>query len=251
MGTVLSDSFSKNESERTVPIDSPSPLTQSIQKGHNGNMKKAQTILDKDIREPLFDYLDLHYGKNRIIEEKSIGKSRADVLMVLPGKLMGLEIKSDADTYARIETQVKDYDIFFDENMVVVGSSHAAHVGEHIPIYWGILSVELIDDKLDFYMVREPSPNPKLQIARKIKLLWRPELAALQKKYGLYAYAGKSKDYVQKYLLAQLSEETLQEEISEVLFERDYDAIKETIDTYRVAHGAKPKRKRKYKRKRI
>ena len=41
-------------------------------------------IYDKDIREPLFDYLEETYGKNRIIEEKRMGKSRADVVMILP-----------------------------------------------------------------------------------------------------------------------------------------------------------------------
>ena len=30
---------------------------------------------DKDIRDPLFDFLDETYGKIRIIEEKTMGKS--------------------------------------------------------------------------------------------------------------------------------------------------------------------------------
>ena len=40
-------------------------------------------LKDKDIREPLFDFLEEQYGKVRIIEEKAMGKSRADVVMVL------------------------------------------------------------------------------------------------------------------------------------------------------------------------
>ena len=48
---------------------------------------------DKDIREPLFDFLDERYGKNRIIEEKTMGRSRADVVMVTPDALYGIEIK--------------------------------------------------------------------------------------------------------------------------------------------------------------
>lgn len=55
---------------------------------------------DKDIREPLFDFLEETYGKVRIIEEKQMGRSRADIVMVLPEALAGIEIKSDADTYA-------------------------------------------------------------------------------------------------------------------------------------------------------
>ena len=62
-------------------------------------------LYDKDIREPLFDFLEERFGKIRIIEEKRMGRSRADILMVLEGAVMGLEIKSDADTYARLSRQ--------------------------------------------------------------------------------------------------------------------------------------------------
>ena len=37
---------------------------------------------DIDIREPLFDFLDETYGKNRILEEKQIGRSRADIFLI-------------------------------------------------------------------------------------------------------------------------------------------------------------------------
>lgn len=56
-------------------------------------------LYDKDIREPLFDFLEERYGKIRILEEKQMGKSRADIVMVLPNTIAGIEIKSDADTY--------------------------------------------------------------------------------------------------------------------------------------------------------
>ena len=36
-------------------------------------------LLDKDIREPLFEFLEERYGKVRILEEKTVGHSRADV----------------------------------------------------------------------------------------------------------------------------------------------------------------------------
>ena len=90
-------------------------------------------LYDKDIREPLFEFLEETYGKMRIIEEKQVGRSRADIVMVLPGRLTGIEIKSDADTYVRLERQVRDYDRYFDQNIVVAGSTHGAHVQEHVP----------------------------------------------------------------------------------------------------------------------
>ena len=40
-------------------------------------------LYDKDIREPLFDFLEGMYGKIRILEEKQMGKSRADIVMAV------------------------------------------------------------------------------------------------------------------------------------------------------------------------
>ena len=92
-------------------------------------------LYDKDIREPLFDYLEERYGKIRIIEEKQMGRSRADAVMVRPFSLSGIEIKSDADTYARLKRQVRDYDRYFDYNYVeTMWKSMSLRGGELSPL---------------------------------------------------------------------------------------------------------------------
>ena len=98
-------------------------------------------LKDSDIREGLFSYLEDSYNKIRIFEEKNIGESRADVLMVMDSLVYGIEIKSDADSYTRLESQIKDYDKYCDKNILVVGSTHGQHAAEHIPEYWGIITV--------------------------------------------------------------------------------------------------------------
>ena len=213
-------------------------------------MKK--TIKDKDIREPLCEYLEERFGKCRIFEEKRMGKSRADMVMVLPEEVWGIEIKSDADTYTRLDRQVKDYDAFFDRNVIVVGSSHGQHVAEHVPEDWGIITVEETEGGLDFYEVRPAGVNPKRKLAFKLSILWRPELAHIQQRYAMHAYARESKKFVQDKILTLVPEEELHREISEELFERDYETIAETIDAYRLEHGQHKKRrtvknKRRYK----
>ena len=90
-------------------------------------------MLDTEMREPLFDFLEGHFSKIRIIEEKVINRSRADVLGVIDGAITGFEIKSDSDTYDRLETQVKDYDKYCDYCYLVIGKSHLKHASEHIP----------------------------------------------------------------------------------------------------------------------
>lgn len=194
---------------------------------------KQRMLLDKDIREPLFEYLEEQHDKVRILEEKTMGRSRADVVMVLEEEVVGVEIKSDADTYARLSRQVKDYDRFFDRNLVVVGTSHAHHVAEHIPDYWGIITVEEQGENCDFYMLREALENPKKKMIHKIRLLWRPELAHIQEINGMPAYKQKSKDFVQKKMLEKIPEEVLQKQISDELFERDYTTIQETIRKFK------------------
>ena len=195
--------------------------------------KRKAVLYDKDIRDPLFDFLEERCGKIRIIEEKTMGRSRADVLMVTPELIVGIEIKSDADTYARLGRQVKDYDLHFDCNYVVAGSTHAAHVHEHVPPWWGIISVELWEDKIDFYVLREAKKNPKVVPEKKISILWRPELSHIQQINGMAKYRDKSKKFVQQKILEKVPEEILQRQICQELFERDYTLIEDTIRQYR------------------
>lgn len=185
-------------------------------------------LRDKDIREPLFDFLDETYGKNRILEEKTMGRSRADVVMVTPEALYGIEIKSDADTYARLARQVRDYDRYYDYNYVVVGTSHALHIREHVPKYWGVITVELVDDVLDFYVLRKPEINSKVTWKKKLEILWRPELAGLQELFNMPKYKNKSKGFIigkitERLSTGKIEEEILQKQVCDILLERDYN----------------------------
>ena len=190
-------------------------------------------LYDKDIREPLFDFLEAHYGKMRILEEKQMGRSRADIVMVLPSALVGIEIKSDADTYARLTRQVKDYDQYFDYNYVAAGTSHAMHIEEHVPEWWGIITVEQVNGEVDFYILRKPKKNPKVNVKKKLSLLWRPELAHIQELNHLPRYRQRSKQFVTEKILLSVPGELLQKQVSQELFERDYTRIEEIIMEYK------------------
>ena len=194
-------------------------------------------LRDKDIREPLFDFLEDTYGKARILEEKVMGKSRADLVMVLTDALYGIEIKSDADTYARLARQVKDYERYYDYNIVVVGTSHAMHIHEHVPDHWGIITVEPVGELIDFYFFRKPKRNPKMQWEKKLSILWRPELAQIQEWNTMPKYKEKKKEFVIQKIVERIPEripeEVLQRQVSEVLFERDYDRAADMLAEYR------------------
>lgn len=205
-------------------------------------------LYDKDIREPLFEFLEDRYGKVRLLEEQVMGQSRADIVMVVPKALYGIEIKSDADTYARLERQVRDYNLYYDYNIVVVGTSHAAHIEEHVPEWWGIITVESEEDRTDFYLMREAKENPKMEWNHKIEILWRPELAHIQELNRMYAYKQKSKRFVADQIVETVEPKILAGQLSDELFERDYTKIWEQIQTFRKENGQKPRRRRRRRR---
>lgn len=72
---------------------------------------------DKEIRKILIEYLKIQHDKYRIYQEKSIGSSICD-LMLVTDKLTGFEIKSDSDNYERLPRQIAAYNHFFDENYI-------------------------------------------------------------------------------------------------------------------------------------
>ena len=199
-------------------------------------------LYDKDIRESLFDFLEERYGKTRIIEEKQVGRSRADVILVRPLDLSGIEIKSDKNIQISsadgiLKRQIKDYDRYFDYNYVAVGSRHGAHIAEHVPPWWGIITIEQEEAGVDFYILREASPNPSRCLRAKLSLLWRPELAHIQKINQMPKYREKSKAFVIEKILSLVPEQLLHEQISHELFERDYTTIEESIRQYRKSRN--------------
>ncbi len=198
-------------------------------------------LKDQDIREPLFDFFDEKFGKVRIIEEKQIAKSRADVMLVLEEKLIGVEIKSDADTYARLARQVKDYNKFFDYNYVVVGSSHSKHIEEHVPEYWGIIEAISKEESVEFNVLREPEINKRAQrtykMKRKLSILWRPELSHIQEINGMTKYKQRSKDFVITKIMEKVPWDLLHRQISEELFQRDYNTINQVIQDWKSTNN--------------
>lgn len=207
-------------------------------------------LYDHNIREPLFFFLESVYGKVRILEEKNTGDARADAVMILENLVCGIEIKSDADSYARLASQVANYDLYYDANFVIIGLSHLHHIEEHVPSWWGIITAEFDQGKIEFYIERHPQPNPNMDPKRKLSLLWRPELNHILEQSNLPAYRQKSKDFVQNVLLERVDRSLLWHLVSEELFERDYTMISQTINAYRKTQGKAPRRKKRHAKKR-
>ena len=140
---------------------------------------------------------------------------------------------------------MKDYNLYYDYDLAVVGTRHAAHIKEHVPEWWGIITVEQVGDQVDFYMLREPQSNPQMDWNCKIEILWRPELAHIQELNAMHAYKQKSKRFVADKIVETVPKETLAVQLSEELFERDYTKIWETIQNFERKTDKKPRRRRR------
>lgn len=182
----------------------------------------------------------------RILEEKVTGRSRADVVMITEDAVTGLEIKSDADSYTRLAGQVRDYSRCYDFNYAVVGSRHAMHILEHLPEWWGAITVDEEDGRPDFYLLRRARRNPEPVLAQKLRLLWKDELAEILLSNRLPAYTSKNKNYQRAVLLDRVPESRLNRDISERLFERDYTVFSVKPDPLSLA--LRPKKRRRKRR---
>lgn len=176
---------------------------------------------DNSIRRVIFDYLEENYGKIRIFEESPIKNSRCDFYTVTD-RLTGYEIKSDADSYERLARQIQDYDAFFDENYIVVGRTHRAHVAKKIPPYWGIICITDEEEGFLVETVRPAEKNPKMKRKNQLLKLWNSEITSIARRRGCHTYMGKSKSFRAGELIKKIDDDTLREEICSELFERDY-----------------------------
>ena len=179
-------------------------------------------LYDENIRDPLCCFFEIEYGKVRFLDEIPIGESRADMVMVTEKELIGIEIKSDADSYSRLPRQIPDYERYFDRNVIVIGSTHAKHITEHIPESWGIVVVNEEHGRIDFYELRKATASKKTKMKAQLELLWRSELMRIQMKNGLHKYSGRSRRFVHQYVLKSVREDQLKADLIDELYERDY-----------------------------
>ena len=175
-------------------------------------------MLDAEIREILFNYIDKTNEKARVFDELVIAKSRADIVAVTPGKITGYEIKSDADSYARLPKQIKNYDRFFDENYLVVGKSHQKSAESHVPAHWGIICVT----ESETTVLREAVKQKRSKLKPQLRILWHIELENILLANKLPRYKQKGKPFIREKLLEKVPPDLLKTQLCEELFERDY-----------------------------
>jgi hypothetical protein len=171
---------------------------------------------DKEIRRILIEYLNIKHKEYRIYQEKSIGSSICD-LMLVTDKLTGFEIKSDRDNYERLAKQVSAYNQFSDENYIVVGATHAKSIESKIPAEWGILAISSYNVEL----VRSAKLNKFVDRKNQLSILWKIELKNLLLKNHLPLYAQKEKPFLCEKLSEEVEKKLLGSQIAAELLKEE------------------------------
>lgn len=183
-------------------------------------------LYDKDMREVLFSYFEETTNHIRFLEEVTMGKSRADAIMVSENEMVGFELKSDKDSLIRLKRQVPDYDRFFDRNYLVTGEHFVTKAHEVLPPHWGIIKIwENEEGTLCINEERQALNNPAKTLRRQLDFLWRKELIYIMKEYKLGGVSAKSKKVLREVMFEKLDEETLKKSAMWQLMEREYPVI--------------------------
>lgn len=170
----------------------------------------------QEIRSILIAYLKAANREIRIYQEKSIGDAVCD-LMAVTDCLTGYEIKSDLDSYRRLDHQINAYDRFFEKCYIVVGSRHLKSASQKVPGHWGIIIIQS-----DHVIVNRAARAGNPACASQLSVLWKLELTNLLTKTGLPLYTYKSKQYIVDQIAKHLDMAEIKRHIAYELMHRDY-----------------------------
>jgi hypothetical protein len=98
---------------------------------------------------------------------------RADIA-VIGAELHAYEIKSAADSLRRLPAQVGGFGAVFDFCSLVVAPGHVDAALDIVPSWWGVMVVG--PDEPTFTGLRVAQPNPQVDVALAVRLLWREEV---------------------------------------------------------------------------
>jgi hypothetical protein len=149
-------------------------------------MKAQRRTRDSDLRAALVSRLETSSAPGRILHEVwvPLSKERADVVEV-NGRLAAFELKSGSDDLSRLERQLTAFSHIFEQVTIVCDPRHMDNVDTMAPRWCGLIQADFSQEGVAFKSSRQARPNPELDPAWQLRLLWREELEPAVKALGL------------------------------------------------------------------
>lgn len=139
---------------------------------------KGNRLLDHDIRRALREWLNTRVSSNDLVlDEMQLREFDAIVdVAVVGSEMRAFEIKSDADSLARLERQALHYGKVFDECTLVVTDARREAALSAVPAWWGVLVATVLHDSISIIVAREVERNPDVVVPEILMMLRRDEL---------------------------------------------------------------------------
>lgn len=112
------------------------------------------------------------------------GVGKADVVAV-NGELIGYEIKSQADSLARLPRQIPLYDSVFEKTCAVLASKHVSRGERIIPPHWGLVVADRTEGGIVLRELRAATLNAKVNKRFVAMLMWKDEAIKLLRRRGV------------------------------------------------------------------
>ena len=180
---------------------------------------------DKDIRKHLLENTFSRFFSKKdtvVVNELDLcqGMARVDIAVV-NGYLHGYEIKSDADSLSRINSQAEIYNKVLEKVTVVSGTRHIEKLIVQTPIWWGITEVKYDGFKVVSKILRTPTINKEIDIFYLCRLLWKSEALGLLEKHGKsIGCLSKNKFFLWKKIANEIPEQEIKNYVRESLKKR-------------------------------
>ena len=171
---------------------------------------------DGGIRRALEQHLrERHAGEpgTLIRHEMGIcaGRRRVDVA-VIGREISGYEIKSGADSLARLAGQARDYGLVLDRAALVTAPRQVKGAERALPDWWGIILAHGPEREATLEAVREPRTNPGTDPFALAQLLWRDEaMEELKSRDLARGLSKKARHHVWKTLAESLRREEIRD----------------------------------------
>lgn len=176
---------------------------------------------ESEIKKALADHIVRRQAAHHhsFIEELRLhgGEVRADLVHV--EDMHCFEIKSEADSLARLITQGSRYALVFDQVTLVLAEKHVTKALEMLPTWWGVMTLE--DATGTFLALRDAGVNVHHRAESLASILTRDEaLHILEDANSTKGWRSKSLYLIQQHIAQVFNTEELRAHIRSALLLR-------------------------------
>lgn len=173
------------------------------------DIKNALRGKESKINSPIYKICQKD-SSTIVVDELCINNStvRAD-MVAINGELHCFEIKSDADTFKRLDNQMSNYLNVFDQIYFITTEKHIEKIANSLPECVGVYEIKIKNGNISFERLKAAQKNINTNNHSILNLLWNIEIKYLMKSINLKGYSKMTHYDICNAILDIITEEDL------------------------------------------